>query len=65
MFVWYVRIPYMHSALFVRMQYFHMFIHVERCQDIAIKQATFKSQKKLYVRLTYGIRRKKERKGKV
>ena len=30
MFVWYVRIPYMHSALFVRDAIFPHLIHVER-----------------------------------
>ena len=30
MFVWYVRIPYMHSALFVRDAIFPHLVHVER-----------------------------------
>ena len=30
MYVWYVRIPYMHSALFVRDAIFSHVIHVER-----------------------------------
>ena len=58
-YIWYVRILYMHSALFVRDAIFPHSIHVAS-KDIA-KLATFESQ---YVRLTYGIQRKKERKAK-
>ena len=40
-YIWYVRIPYMHSALFVRDAIFPHVIHVERSgymsKDIAIK----------------------------
>ena len=45
---------------FCEMQYFHMSY---MSKDIA-KLATFESQKKLYVRLTCGIQRKKTRKAK-
>ena len=49
LYIWYMRIPYIHSALFVRDA---IFSHVK---DIA-KLVSFESQKD--VRLTYGIRRR-------
>ena len=51
-YICYVRIPYMHSALFVRDAIFYT------CRS----ELRLKARKKLYVRLTYGIPRK-ERKG--
>ena len=44
-YIWYVRIPYMHSALFVRDAIFpHVAIYMSK--DIA-KLATFESQKEV------------------
>ena len=48
LFAWYVRIPYMHSALFVRNAIFPHVIHVERSSYMSkdtAKLATFESQK--------------------
>ena len=57
MYIWYVRIPYMHSALFVRDAIFHMLYN-----DIG-KLATFESQKEV-VCTTHLWNPKKERKAK-
>ena len=68
MFVWYVRIPYMHSALFVRDAIFPHLIHVERSsymlKDIAIASYVWKPERScMIVRLTYEIRRKERLSG--
>ena len=55
-YVWYVHIPYMHSALFVRDGIFPHSIHVPS-KDIA-KLATFESQ---YVSLMESEERRRER----